>query len=109
MEGVHLRLFVLEQQRHHGILLYEWLLEQAKKMGIRGGAAFREIAGYGRRNRLHEEAFFELAGDLPIEVVFLMNEDQATRFLELLESENLSIFYVRSSAEFGRTGEAPQA
>lgn len=50
--GVMLRIFVLEGQRHHGQLLYHWLLRRAREMGITGGAAFREAAGYGRHERL---------------------------------------------------------
>ncbi|MFT3790053.1 MAG: DUF190 domain-containing protein [Rudaea sp.] len=45
------------------MLLYEWLLERARKLGIHGGSAFRAIAGYGRHGRLHEQQFFELAGE----------------------------------------------
>jgi PII-like signaling protein len=108
MEGVHLRLFALEGQRHKRILLYEWLLEEAKRLGLEGGAAFREIAGYGRRNRLHEQTFFELAGDLPIEIVFATSEKKANMFLEHLESEKIPLFYIKSRAEFGRIGE-PEA
>ncbi|MBV9530411.1 MAG: DUF190 domain-containing protein, partial [Bradyrhizobium sp.] len=73
-QGVLLRIFVLQGQRHHGVLLYEWLLRCAREMGITGGAAFREVAGYGQHDRLHEQPFFELAGDLPVEVVFAMTQ-----------------------------------
>ena len=56
-KGVLLRIFVLQGQRHHGELLYDWLLRRARQMGIKGGAVFREIAGYGRHDRLHEQFF----------------------------------------------------
>jgi PII-like signaling protein len=76
-QGVLLRIFVLEGQRHHGELLYDWLLRRAREMGITGGAAFREIAGYGHHERLHERSFFELAGDLPVEVAFAMTQSDS--------------------------------
>ena len=60
-------------------------------MGITGGAAFREIAGYGRHDR-HEQSFFELAGDLPVEVAFAMTESDSQRFLDLLAREMPSLF-----------------
>lgn len=101
MQGICLKFFVSESQRHHSKLLYEWLLEQAKGMGIGGGTAFRAIAGFGRHGRLHEEAFFELAGDLPVEVEFLVNGEQAERLLALLRDENLRLFYARMPAEYG--------
>jgi uncharacterized protein len=73
--------------------------------GNRGGAASREIAGYGRQDRLHEHSFFELAGDLPVEVAFAMTEEDCQKFLDLLAAETLSLFYIKSPCEFGRTGE----
>ena len=104
-QGVLLRIFVLQGQRHHGVLLYEWLLRCAREMGITGGAAFREVAGYGQHDRLHEQSFFELAGDLPVEVVFAMTQSDSEEFLDLLAREKLSLFYIRSPCEFGRVGE----
>ena len=74
MQGVYLKFYVQENRRHHGILAYEWLLETARKLGLHGGSAFRAIAGFGRHGRLHEEHFFELAGDLSVEVGFALTE-----------------------------------
>ncbi|HET9817615.1 MAG TPA: DUF190 domain-containing protein, partial [Rhodanobacteraceae bacterium] len=45
-QGVYLRFFVHENRRHHGVLLYDWLLSEARKLGLAGGTAFRSIAGY---------------------------------------------------------------
>lgn len=101
MQGVCLKIFVGEMQRHEGVLLFEWLLERAKGIGISGGTAIRAIAGYGRHGRLHEDAFFELAGDLPVEVEFLLSDDQANALLKLLREHKLSLFYVKMPAEFG--------
>lgn len=104
-KGMLLRIFVLEGQRHHGELLYDWLLRSARGMGISGGAAFREIAGYGRHERLHEHSFFELAGDLPVEVAFAITEEDCRKLLELLTRERLSLFYIKSPCEFGHIGD----
>ena len=101
MQGICLKLFVSESRLHNSMLLYEWFLEQAKEMGVLGGTAFRAIAGFGRHGRLHEEAFFELAGELPVELEFLVSEKQAERLLDLLESENLRLFYSKYPAEYG--------
>jgi PII-like signaling protein len=103
MLGICLRLYVSEAQRHDGKLLHEWLLEQAKALGIGGGTAIRAIDGYGRHGRLHEETFFELAGDLPVEVEFMLDEGQCDSLLELLNTRQLRLFYVRMAAEYGVT------
>ena len=101
MNGTLLRFYVHENRKHQHRLLYEWLLEQAKALGIHGGTAFRAIAGFGRHGILHEEHFFELAGDLAIEVDFAVGDDDANRLLDLLRTERVSIFYVRMPIEFG--------
>jgi PII-like signaling protein len=104
MQGTYLRFYVHENRRHHGILLYEWLLETAKKAGIHGGSAFRAIAGFGRHGVLHEQHFFELAGDLTVEVEFLLEDAQAERLLDVLRRERVRVFYARVAAEFGMIG-----
>ncbi len=101
MNGTLLRFYVHESRKRHHIALYEWLLEQAKKQGIQGGSAFRAIAGFGRHGILHEEHFFELAGDLTIEVEFVVSNEEADRLLALLREERVSLVYARVPAEFG--------
>jgi uncharacterized protein len=101
MNGTYLRFYVHENRKHHGILLYEWLLETAKKAGIHGGSAFRAIAGYGRHGVLHEQHFFELAGDLTVEVEFLLTDEEADMLLAALRREQVRIFYAKVAAEFG--------
>jgi PII-like signaling protein len=92
---------VHEKQRHQRLLLWEWLLEQANKMGLRGGSAFRAMAGFGRHHVMHEEHFFELAGSLTVEVEFIVNDDEAKRLLELIEKEGVRVFYARIPAQMG--------
>ena len=72
MQGSYLRFYVHEGQRHQRRLVWEWLLEQANGLGIRGGSAFRAMAGFGRHHVLHESTFFELAGSLTVEVEFIV-------------------------------------
>ncbi|MEK7439083.1 MAG: DUF190 domain-containing protein [Pseudomonadota bacterium] len=101
MNGTYLRFYMHENRKHRHLLLYEWLLEQAKKMGIHGGSAFRAIAGYGRHGVLHEQHFYELAGDLTVEVEFMISEDEARKLLDLVKAEKIHVFYAKTEAEFG--------
>ena len=101
MKGTLLRFYVHENRRHRRILLYEWLLQQAKRLGIHGGSAFRAIAGFGRHGILHEEHFFELAGELTVEIDFAVSDEDTDRFLGFIRAERVSIFYVRIPMEFG--------
>lgn len=101
MKGTILRFYVHENRIHHHVALFEWLLEQAKKLGIHGGSAFRAIAGYGRHGILHEEHFFELAAEMTVQVEFVVTDGEAERLLAMLAKERISIFYARVPAEFG--------
>ena len=101
MKGTILRFYVHENQTHHHIALFEWLLEQAKKLGIHGGSAFRAIAGFGRHGILHEEHFFELTSDMTVAIEFVVSDEEAEKLLALLKSERVSVFYARITAEFG--------
>jgi PII-like signaling protein len=101
MNGTLLRFYIHENRLHRHIALYEWLLEQAKALGINGGSAFRAIAGFGRHGILHEQHFFELAADTTIEVEFVVSDDESRRLLDLLRRERVSVFYARVPAEFG--------
>jgi PII-like signaling protein len=104
MSQIYLKVYVSESQKHHGMALYEWLLEEAKKMGIPGGSAYRAIAGYGRHGVMHEETFFELAGNLPIEVEFVLGAEEAEKLLKAISDAGLKLFYVRFAADCGVTG-----
>ena len=101
MDGSFLRFYVHENQRIHHILLWEWLLQQANKMGIRGGSAFRAMAGFGAHHVLHEDHFFELAGTLTVEVEFIVTDDEAQRLIDLVQREKARAFYARIPARFG--------
>ncbi|MEW6133450.1 MAG: DUF190 domain-containing protein [Pseudomonadota bacterium] len=104
MNAVMLRLFTVEDHRHQGRLVYEWLLETGREMGIPGGSAFRAIAGYGHGGRMHEDSFFELGGKLPVEVMFAASAEQVDALLARVAAEGLRLFYIRTAAETGTTG-----
>ena len=101
MQGSFLRFYVHEGHRTHGRLVWEWLLEQANKLGIRGGSAFRAMAGFGRHHALHEAQFFELAGTLAVEIEFIVTDDEARQLLALLHKEKVRLFYAHIPARFG--------
>jgi uncharacterized protein len=101
MQGSFLRFYVHEGQRLRGRPIWEWLLEQANRLGIRGGSAFRAMAGFGRHHVLHESRFFELAGTLTVEVEFIVSDEEAQRLLKLVEAEKVRLFYACVPALFG--------
>lgn len=74
-----------------------------KEIRHQGGSAFRAVASFGRHGIMREEHFFEMAGNLTVEVVFMATDEEAVQFLELIRQEKVDIFYVKMSAEYGVT------
>jgi PII-like signaling protein len=100
VQGSFLRFYVHEGQRYQQRLVWEWLLEQASGMGIRGGSAFRAMAGFGRHHVVHESTFFELAGTLTVEVEFIVTDEEAKQLLEKVRGANVRLFYACVAAQF---------
>jgi uncharacterized protein len=101
MQGSFLRFYVHEGQRHRHDVVWEWLLMQANKLGIRGGSAFKAMAGFGRHHMLKEEKFFDLAGSSVIEIEFVVTNSEAQQLLNLIHREKLALFYAYIPARFG--------
>ncbi len=101
MQGSLFRFYVHEGQRHHGRLVWEWLLERGNELGIRGGSAFKAMAGFGRHHVLHEARFFEVAGTVAVEVEFIVTDEEAQKLLALLHREKVRLFYAHIPAAFG--------
>ena len=101
MEGSYLRFYLTQGHRLHGIPLWEWLLRSASTIGIRGGSAFHAMAGFGRHHVMHEDRFFELGGSLIVEVEFIVTPAEKVKLLELIEAENVRLFYAEIPARFG--------
>jgi PII-like signaling protein len=101
MNGCSLRFYMHENQKHRGMLLYEWLLEQARKQGIHGGSAFKAIAGYGRHGVIHEQAFFELAGQNTVLVEFIVEEGECVTMLKIVQQDGAPLFWAKFPAQFG--------
>ena len=100
MKGVYLRFYVQEDKKLHHVLAYEWLLEQARRLGLNGGTVFKAMAGFGRHGLL-EDHFFELSGRLPVVVEFIATEEEADRFVSFIQAEEATLFYLRMPTEFG--------
>ena len=104
IDGVQLRFYVHLHARHDGLLVSEWLLELAKEQKLGGCSVFRAIAGFGRHGVLHEEAFFELADDLPVVVEFLLRENEVEALLQQVRDAGVALVYSRVPARFGVLG-----
>lgn len=107
MKGYQITFFTQQDRRHGHTPLAEWLMLEARDLGVRGATIVAASEGYGHHRRIHSAHFFELA-DQPQEVVMAVSEEEADRLFELLKKEAVHVFYVKSPVEFGVLGEPDQ-
>ncbi|NUM55584.1 MAG: DUF190 domain-containing protein [Candidatus Hydrogenedentes bacterium] len=82
--GCLLRIFLGESDKHGGMALYEWIIEQARERGIAGATAVRGVAGFGAHHRIHTAKVLRLSLDLPIVVEIADAEENVKQFLDAI-------------------------
>lgn len=102
MQGSLFRFYVHEHQSHRGRRMWEWLLEQAHALEIRGGSVFQASAGFGRHHIVHGARLADLAaGSATVEVEFIVTEEERRRLLDALRTEGVRLFFACAPARFG--------
>lgn len=104
MQGYQLTFFTQQDRMHGTLSVAQWLIAEAKKLGVRGATMSAAEAGYGRDGKMHAVHFFELA-EQPVEVTFVVSAEAAKQLFARIEAESLRIFYVQAPVEYGITGE----
>jgi PII-like signaling protein len=106
MKGYQVSFVTLQNHRHHGKPIAEWLVQVARELGLRGATVIPASEGFGQHGRLHSAHFFELA-DQPVEIVMAVTEEESQKLFARLEAENVHLFYVKAPVEFGVLGKTP--
>lgn len=84
-EGVLLRVFVGEADRHGGRPVYEHIVRKAREMGLAGATVVRGIMGFGAASRVHTAKLLRLSEDLPVVVEIVDTEANVERLLPFLD------------------------
>ncbi|MBJ7554823.1 DUF190 domain-containing protein [Marinomonas spartinae] len=105
MKGYQITFFTQQSRHHKGQLVSEWILNQAKELGLRGGTSIIGSEGIGHKGKIHSSHFFELS-DQPVEVSMIVTEEEAEKLFNKVKEEGVSIFYAQSPVEFGFLGES---
>ena len=103
MHGFQLTFFTQQDHRHHGKRLAQWLLEEARAMGIGGATLIAASEGFGHHRHLHRMHLVKQS-DQPQEVVMAVSEEEANRLFAKLSAEKINVFYSKTPVEFGTVG-----
>ncbi len=83
--GKLLRIFIGENDRYEGQLVYEWIVHKARERGLAGATVLRGLEGFGAHSRLHTAKILRLSSDLPIVVEIVDTEEKIESFLPLID------------------------
>lgn len=104
VSGFQLTFFTQQDHRHHGKSLGQWLLEEARAMGIGGATMITGNEGFGQHRRLHRVHLISFA-EQPIEVVMAVTAEESDRLFARLRVERIKVLYSKTPVEFGTLGE----
>jgi PII-like signaling protein len=103
MQGYQLSFITELDRRIEGKQAMEWLMQQAKALGISGVTAFSGVEGIGSHGRRHSARFFELA-DQPIEIMMAVTAEQAANLFAKINATDTRLFYIKTPIEYGELG-----
>lgn len=104
MNGFQLKFFAQQDRKYAGLSLAQWLLEEARRQGVRGATLMTASEGFGKTGHIHCAHFFELA-DQPQEVTMAVSAEESERIFESIRQAGVRLFYVKTPIEFGVFGE----
>ena len=105
MNGYQITFFTLQDRRHHGKLIGEWLIHLAKELGLRGATLIQASESFGHHGRIHSAHFFELT-DQPLEVVMAVSSEEAERLFARLKLEGVQYFLRQVASRIRLAGRA---
>ena len=85
-EAERLRVYIGESDKFEGRLLYEVIVEQARRRGLAGATATRGTLGFGANSRIHSAKILRLSEDLPMVVEIVDEPERIAAFLPELDS-----------------------
>lgn len=103
MQGYQLTFFTQQNRKHGGFPISEWLIREARSLGISGATLIAASEGFGRHGKLHAARFFEQT-DQPQELTMAVTQPELQILFARLKDEDVQVFYTLVPVEYGMTG-----
>lgn len=84
-DGVLLRIFIGELDKHHALPLYEWIVKKARETGMAGATVFRGMQGFGANSLMHTAKILRLSQDLPIVIELVDTPEKIEAFISIMD------------------------
>jgi len=84
-EGMLLRIFIGEADKHGTKPLYEEIVVRARELGLAGATVIRGIMGFGATSRIHSSKILRLSEDTPVIIELVDTEENLNKLLPFLD------------------------
>ena len=91
-DDILLRIFINENTKYHGKLLYEQIVLKAKEFQLAGATVIRGIMGFGADSHMHTAKLLELSTSLPIIIEIVDTEENVKKLMPFLDETVLDGF-----------------
>jgi uncharacterized protein len=85
-DGILVRIFIGDSDRHEGMPLYEAVVQKAREKGLAGATVFRGFEGFGAHSLVHTSRILRLSEDLPILIEIVDKKEKIDAFLPELDA-----------------------
>jgi PII-like signaling protein len=85
-DGVRVRVYFGERDKHHGKPLWRAFLEFLRHQGAAGATVTRAVAGYGAHSTIHAASIVDLSSDLPLVLEWIDSDARVAQLLPTLEA-----------------------
>lgn len=75
-----LKIYVGESDKVHGKLLYEEIIQEARKAGMAGATAYNGIMSFGASHSVHTLKVFALSNNLPVVIEIVDSIEKLDEF-----------------------------
>jgi len=84
-EGMLLRIFIGESDKHQGKPLYEQIVLKARELNLAGATVMRGVMGFGADSRMHTAKILRLSEDMPMVIELVDTEEKLNLLLPFLD------------------------
>lgn len=104
-EGLLLRIFVDESDKHGALPLYEWIVQKAKEHGLSGATVLLGKEGFGAHGQIHTAEIFRLSSDQPVVIEIVDTPEKIDAFIPVIDGaihEGLAMLKEVEVRRYGR-------
>ncbi len=101
-----LKVYLGEKDKHGHRPMFEYIVEMAYKMGMKGVTVYKGIMGFGCKRHMHRSDFFSLSPDLPVVMEIVDDEEKIDKFVEEIRHLDFDGLITISDVEVVKIGDS---